>query len=134
MQWNKLMNVVLVRNDYGVCYDFYTEKLGLIPVYGDRNGPTTSFTAKEGNPECLVIHNAAEMSKIKAYTPPAISTAADTILLGIPTDDVDKDYKRLKEAGVQFIGEPQTMEAGWRMAYFRDTEGNLFEIGSPVGE
>ena len=34
---------VLVRKDYGACFDFYTEKMGLVAVWGDRNGPYTSF-------------------------------------------------------------------------------------------
>ena len=42
---------------------------------------------------------------------------------------VHKDYLRMKDAGVQFLAEPQFMEGwGMRCTYFRDPEGNLFEL------
>lgn len=50
MNFNETTLRILVRGDYGECYDFYTEKLGLIPVWGDRNGPYTSFAVSEGMP------------------------------------------------------------------------------------
>ena len=43
MKFNETTIRILVRKDYGACFDFYTEKIGLIPVWGDRNGPYTSF-------------------------------------------------------------------------------------------
>jgi len=36
---------VQVRKDFGKCYDFYKEILGLVPISGDRNGPYTSFAS-----------------------------------------------------------------------------------------
>lgn len=52
----------------------------------------------------------------------------------IPTLDLDRDYLRLKEAGVSFLGEPQYIEAwGMRCTYFRDPEGNLFELNDTSG-
>lgn len=50
----------------------------------------------------------------------------DTIELSIPSDDFEEDYKPLKEAGVEFIGEPKSIEAwGIRFVFFRDPKGNL---------
>ncbi|WP_321382930.1 hypothetical protein [uncultured Enterococcus sp.] len=43
MKFDKMTTRILVRKDYGACFDFYTEKLGLIPVWGDRKGPYTSI-------------------------------------------------------------------------------------------
>jgi len=51
----------------------------------------------------------------------------------IPSDNVDEDYKRLKEAGVEFLGEPQTIEDwGMRCVYFRDPEGNLLSLEGDI--
>lgn len=125
---------VLVRKDYGECFDFYTKKLGLVPVWGDRNGPYTSFTVKEGEPPCFAIFSGANMTMFNGYQQPAGDIQPDTITAVIPSDDLDKDYQRLKEAGVQFLGEPQTIEAwGMRCTYFRDSEGNLFELNNATG-
>lgn len=52
---------ILVRKNYGECFDFYTDKIGLTPVWGDRNGPYTSFAVEKDAPhKCglptLTIH------------------------------------------------------------------------------
>ena len=51
MDFAKTTLRVLVQKDYGACYDFYTEKLGLVPIWGDRNGPTLRLRPlKESRP------------------------------------------------------------------------------------
>lgn len=133
MRFNDTTVRILVRKDYGKCFDFYTEKLGLIPNYGDRNGPYTDFVVKKGEKPCFAIFAGTNMVMYKGYTQPDTSTQPDTIVAIIPSDNLDKDYQRLKEAGVEFIGEPQLIaEWGMRCVYFRDTEGNLFEINGNI--
>lgn len=125
---------ILVRKDYGVCFDFYTEKLGLIPIWGDRNGPYTSFAVKEGEPPCFAIFAGANMSMFKGYAQPDGNVQPDTVMAVIPSGELDADYQRLKKAGVAFLGEPQTIEDwGMRCTYFRDPEGNLFELNDASG-
>lgn len=129
MNFNETTLRILVRGDYGECYDFYTEKLGLIPVWGDRNGPYTSFAVSEGMPPCFAIFLGDAMSLYNGYDQPKTNIQPDTVVAMIPTNDLDGDYARLKSLGVEFIGEPQTIkEWGMRCVYFRDTEGNLFEL------
>lgn len=129
MNFNETTLRILVRGDYGKCFDFYTEKLGLIPAWGDRNGPYTSFTVREDLPPCFAIFSGDAMSLYNGYDQPKTSTQPDTVVAMIPTYDFDGDYARLKSLGVEFIGEPQTIkEWGMRCVYFRDTEGNLFEL------
>ena len=129
MKFNEATVRILVRKDYGACFDFYKEKLGLVPTGGDRNGVYTSFSMGEGEPACLAIFAGKEMSKYKGYEQPTMTTQPDTVVTTIPTDDFAADYQRLKEAGIEFIGEPQFIP-GWEMTcvYFRDPEGNLFEL------
>lgn len=129
MNFNETTLRILVRGDYGECYDFYTEKLGLIPVWGDRNGPYTSFAVSEGMPPCFAIFLGDAMSLYNGYDQPKTNIQPDTVVAMIPTYDLDGDYARLKSLGIEFIGEPQTIkEWGMRCVYFRDTEGNLFEL------
>lgn len=129
MKFNETTIRILVRKNYGECFDFYTEKLGLIPVWGDRNGPYTSFSIHPDTPPCFAIFSGDAMPLFKGYEPPKSSIPADTIAAIIPTLDLDQDYLKLKEAGVVFLGEPQYVEAwGMRCTYFRDPEGNLFEL------
>jgi catechol 2,3-dioxygenase-like lactoylglutathione lyase family enzyme len=129
MRFNETTIRILVRKDYGACFDFYTNKIGLVAVWGDRNGPYTSFAVKEGEQPCFAIFAGENMSLFKGYEQPSGSTQPDTIVAVIPSENLEKDYQRLKNAGVNFLSEPQYIE-DWRMscAYFRDPEGNLFEI------
>lgn len=134
MKFNELTVRVLVRKDYGECFDFYTQKLGLAPVWGDRNGPYTSFAVKSGAPPCFAMFSAAAMPMFQGYTQPLSNAQPDTVVAVVPTLDLDGDYARLKEAGVPFLGAPQRIEAwGMRCTYFRDPEGNLFELNDAEG-
>jgi uncharacterized glyoxalase superfamily protein PhnB len=45
-------------------------------------------------------------------------------------EDVDKEYKRLTDLGVESVFPPTTMPWGERTCYVSDPEGNLLEIGS----
>lgn len=131
MRFNDTTIRVLVRKDYGACFDFYTEKLGLAAVWGDRGGPYTSFAVKEGEAPCFAIFAGASMSMFQGYLQPDGQSQPDTITAVIPSDNIEEDYRRLKDAGVEFICEPQFI-ADWGMhcTYFRDPEGNLFELNN----
>ena len=134
MKFDETTIRILVRKNYGECYDFYTEKIGLVPVWGDRDGPYTSFAISTDAPPCFAIFAGDAMPMFRGYTQPLSRTQPDTIVAVIPTPDLDKDYLRLKEAGVSFLGEPQYIEAwGMRCTYFRDPEGNLFELNDASG-
>lgn len=129
MKFNEATVRVLVRKSYGECFDFYTEKIGLVAVWGDRDGPYTSFAASGDTPPCFAIFEGGAMPMFEGYEQPASVTQPDTIAAVIPTLDLDGDYLRLKEAGVPFLGKPQYIAAwGMRCTYFRDPEGNLFEL------
>lgn len=129
MKLNEITLRILVRKDFGACFDFYTQKLGLVPAWGDRSGPYTSFAVNEGDRPCLAIFAGEAMAMFPGYTQPEVSTQPDTVTAVIPTLDLDGDYQRLKANGVIFLNEPQRIEAwGMRCTYFRDPEGNLFEL------
>jgi predicted enzyme related to lactoylglutathione lyase len=53
-------------------------------------------------------------------------------MVGLGTDDVDTDCKRLKAAGVEFIEDPTTY-GPLRIATLKDPEGNLIQLLQPVG-
>ena len=134
MKFNETTVRILVRKNYGECYDFYTEKMGLIPVWGDINGPYTSFAVSPDTPPCFAIFLGDAMPMFQGYQQPDGDRPTDTLVAVIPSHDLDGDYLRLKEAGVPFIGEPQYIEDwGMRCTYFRDPEGNLFELNDASG-
>ena len=48
-------------------------------------------------------------------------------MVGLATDDVRTDWKRLKSAGVEFVEDP-TDYANVRIATLKDPEGNLVQL------
>ena len=112
MKFNETTVRILVRKNYGECFDFYTQKMGLIPVWGDRNGPYTSFAVSSDTPPCFAIFLGDAMPMFQGYKQPDGDTPTDTLVAVIP----------------QFIE-----EWGMRCTYFRDPEGNLFELNDASG-
>ena len=51
-------------------------------------------------------------------------------MVGLGTDDVDADWKRLKAAGVEFVEDP-TDYGRLRIATLKDPEGNLLQLLQP---
>jgi catechol 2,3-dioxygenase-like lactoylglutathione lyase family enzyme len=106
---NKLMFGVLVTN-YDEAIDFYTKKLGFVVLednpMGDERWVTLTLPGNEG---CVVALHLAR-------------TKDDQALLGkqggshpyfaIETQDCLDDYKRMKELGVKFHGEPEVRPYG----------------------
>jgi uncharacterized protein YndB with AHSA1/START domain/predicted enzyme related to lactoylglutathione lyase len=54
-------------------------------------------------------------------------------MVGLGTDDVDTDWKRLKRAGVEFVEDP-TDYGTLRIATLKDPEGNLLQLLQPVAQ
>lgn len=52
-------------------------------------------------------------------------------MVGLGSDDVDTDWKRLTAAGVEFIETPTTY-GQLRIATLKDPEGNLVQLLQPV--
>ena len=52
-------------------------------------------------------------------------------MVGLATDDVRMDWKRLKAAGVEFVEDP-TDYGNLRIATLKDPEGNLVQLLEPL--
>jgi predicted enzyme related to lactoylglutathione lyase len=48
-------------------------------------------------------------------------------MVGFTTDDIMKDWKRLKDARVEFVEDPTKYETVW-VATFKDPEGNMLQL------
>jgi catechol 2,3-dioxygenase-like lactoylglutathione lyase family enzyme len=55
--------------------------------------------------------------------------------LSFTVDDIDQTYAELRERGVAFAGEPQTVEAwGLRLVGFRDPDGNCYYLVQSIAK
>jgi predicted enzyme related to lactoylglutathione lyase len=48
-------------------------------------------------------------------------------MVGLTSDDITADWKRLKDAGVEFVEDPKDYGSVWA-ATFKDPEGNLLQL------
>jgi predicted enzyme related to lactoylglutathione lyase len=53
-------------------------------------------------------------------------------MVGLNTDDVDAEWKRLTAAGVEFVEKP-TDYGQLRIATLKDPEGNVVQLLQPIG-
>ncbi len=129
----KFSNVRLLVKDYKKCFKFYTEQLGLEPLWGDENGCYASFKVADGI-EGLAIF-------VSDYMAPAVGNVEKTQPIGyreksmisFEVENVDDTYQAFLEKGIQFINEPIDMpDWGMRVVHLRDPEENLIEFYTPL--
>ena len=114
-----LAGATIWSEDLNRLLPFYRDTLGLEPrvqipgfvVFGEANQPALA----------LGTHSEVHGSN----SDPARH------MVGLLSDDVTKDWKRLKAAGVPFIEEP-TDYGNFRIATLKDPEGNLVQLLEPL--
>ena len=116
-------------DDYDKALKFYTEILGFVkkqdmPLGEGARWITVVSPEEPNGVELLLEPNASY---------PAMKTLKESLVKdGIPytafhVNDVQQEYERMKDRGVEFSMEPTNMGM-WTAAIFDDTCGNLIEI------
>jgi lactoylglutathione lyase len=126
-------NRLLVR-DYAACFHFYRDVLGLEVAWGDQASGCAGF---ETGDVSLVIFDrgelAAAVGEANLPTFTAERDGAETVALIFTVEGVDAECDRLRARGVAFVAEPRDRdEWGLRVARFRDPDGNVIEVCSPL--
>lgn len=115
--------------DYDKALNFYTEILGFVKKHDIELGPDsrwiTVVSPEEPNGTELLLEPNAEYPAMKALKESLVQD-------GIPytaflVDDVQAEYNRLRELGVEFAIEPTRTDTV-SLAIFDDTCGNLIQI------
>ncbi len=129
----KFSNVRLLVKDYKKCFKFYTEQLGLKPLWGDENGCYASFKVADGIEGFAIF--------VSDYMAPAVGNEEKTQPIGyreksmvvFEVENVDDTYQAFLEKGINFINEPTDMpDWGMRVVHLRDPEENLIEFFTPL--
>jgi catechol 2,3-dioxygenase-like lactoylglutathione lyase family enzyme len=103
---NKLNLISLIVNDYDAAVEFYTKKLGFEVAEDAAFGEKRWITLKLANtPEPAVNLELATSKDDEALVG---NQGGSFPFLGLGTDDCFGDYRRMKELGVTFHGEPTT--------------------------
>jgi predicted enzyme related to lactoylglutathione lyase len=110
-----LAGVSIWSEDLKTLLPFYRDVLGL-PVRVDTPGFVV-LGAGEGPALALGTH-----SQVRGH-----NRDAARHMVGLATDDVAREWKRLKDAGVKFIEDP-TDYTNVKLATLEDPEGNLVQL------
>ncbi len=129
----KFSNVRLLVKDYKTCFKFYTEQLGLEPLWGDENGVYAAFKVADGI-EGLAIFVSDYMASFVGNdekTQPIGYREKSVVVFEV--ENVDDTYHALLKNGINFINEPTDMpDWGMRVVHLRDPEENLIEFFTPL--
>ena len=120
----KFASTRLVARDIKNLVGFYEKVMNkkaewLVPTFAEIVTPAATLAINTTETVALFKEGSAEPG------------ANRTAILEFQVDDVDAEFARLK-AEVQVVLEPKTMPWGNRAAQFRDPEGSLVSIYTPV--
>ncbi len=114
----KLTHVRLLVDDYGACFRFYRDVLGLRATFGDEGGGYANFDTGDAT---LAIFDRREQAEVVDVAP-----RGDGALVVLRVGDVDAEAERLRP---HIVAGPQDRpDWGIRVAYLRDPAGHLIEL------
>ncbi len=123
MMFNKLFANCLLVNDFDKSIKFYRDILGL--KVNSQDGKFADFKL-EGT--SLAIF---EKKSAVAMFPKEHMGSGGGVILAFQVDDVNKACEGLKAKGVDVFEGPKTTEWGQTVAYFKDPDGNIWEVSKP---
>lgn len=120
-----LINTCLITSDVKRLAAFYAEILQMQPNEADGN--YVEFRTSAG---VLALFAADAQEK---YIPGSATPAQNhSAILEFRVQDVDAEYRRLREIVKPWVKEPTTQPWGTRSIYFRDPDGNLVDFFTPA--
>jgi lactoylglutathione lyase len=121
----------LLVADFRASFRFYRDVLGFTPTWGDENDVYADF--ETGGATLALFRRDLMAQAVGTTDKPASAESQDMVAFVFSVENVDAAYAELQGKGVVFLTEPQDRAAwGIRTAHFRDPDGNLLEIYSPV--
>ena len=127
----KYTHTRLLVRDFAACFRFYKDVLGLTPAFRTAEDIYAEF---DTGTAILALYRRDLMAGVVGTDGlPAEATMQDRVALTFDAANVDETYLELSERGVQFLAAPAD-KPEWmiRVAHFRDPDGNLLEINSPL--
>jgi catechol 2,3-dioxygenase-like lactoylglutathione lyase family enzyme len=128
-----LEQVALIVDDYDDAIRFFVDVLGFELV---EDSPT--LTSRDGRPKRWVVvrppGSATALLLAKADGEREARSVGDQfagrIGLFLRVEDFQRSYDRMRDAGVEFLGQPRDEPYG-RVAVFRDVAGNRWDLLGP---
>jgi predicted enzyme related to lactoylglutathione lyase len=121
----KFISTRIITADVKRLVDFYEMVTGVPAVWGNElfaEIPTPVGALAIGSEKTVPLFGAGSAE-------PAANRSA---ILEFIVEDVDAEYERLRERVGEVVTEPTTMPWGNRALLFRDPDGNLVNLFTPV--
>ncbi|WP_419888876.1 VOC family protein [Paenibacillus xylanexedens] len=120
-------SVRIITDDVDRLAEFYEKITGVsaerpAPVFAELVMP--SCTLAIGHSQTVQLFGAGS----------AVAANNRTVIIEFHVHDVDAEYERLKPFVDEWVKEPTTMPWGNRALLFRDPDGNLVNLFTPVTE
>ncbi len=120
----RLAATIVYVADVSAAVQFYTDAFGLEPGFTDPSGTYATLHSPGATLAFAAPENAPTAER--ATDPPA------GFEVWIEADDVPSAYWRALEVGADDVHGPETKPWGQTVAYVKDPNGVLVEIGTPV--
>ncbi len=122
-----IVHIALIVRDYDEAIDFYTNKLHFQLVEDtyqpEQNKRWVVVSPPGTNGTTILLARAS-----KPVQEPFIGDqAGGRVFLFLGTDNFERDFKEMKEIGIEFIREPKKQDYGI-VAVFKDLYGNLWDL------
>ncbi|WP_431955853.1 VOC family protein [Nocardia lijiangensis] len=121
----KLISIRLITDDIQRLVSFYQHVTGV-----EANWATPDFAEIVTPAGTLAIGSTRTVALFAAGS--ARPADNHTAIIEFLVPDVDADYRRLRDTVEDFVNEPTTMPWGNRSLLFRDPDGNLINLFTPV--
>lgn len=121
----KFISTRIITADVDRLVAFYELVTQTAPVWGNElfaEIPTSVGTLAIGSDKTVPLFGAGS----------AEAAANRSAILEFIVDDVDAEYERLRSSVGEIVTEPTTMPWGNRALLFRDPDGNLVNLFTPV--
>jgi uncharacterized glyoxalase superfamily protein PhnB len=124
-----LAGISLVVNDYDEAIEFYTRKLSFTLLEDTRMSESKRWVviAPPGSTGCTLLLAKAANDAQKAAVG---NQTGGRVFLFLHTDDFDRDYNQMQQAGIEFIESPR-QEAYGKVVVFADLYGNRWDLIEP---
>ena len=122
-------HIRLLVSDFPACFRFYRDTLGFTPTFGAEGDVYADF--ETGGQGIALFARSLMAEAVGSADVPA--GFQDSAVLVLATKDVDEAANALRAKGVVLAAEPTDRPLwGIRTAHFRDPDGHLIEVNSPL--
>jgi catechol 2,3-dioxygenase-like lactoylglutathione lyase family enzyme len=125
-----IAHIALVVKNYDEAIAFYTKKLNFILVEDTKLSETKRWVIVKptGSGNCSLLLAQAATAEQKSVVG---NQTGGRVFLFLYTNDFWRDYKKMVEAGINFVRQPEKQSYG-TVAVFEDLYGNLWDFIQPT--